>query len=623
MLQKLKWVLKLGVLNLARVGSYRFLLKIGFFKIINPIHAPVTENFITSLNEQYKGNPPAVSWLAFGHIKQSYLSPPDWHKSVINKKQHPQPEQHWSDILDFSPDLGDIKGIWENSRWDWLWLLASQHDALEISKEDAKYVANTWLLDWSRHNPANQGPNWKCGQEASIRVIHFALAWHLFGESQKASGACVKLISEHLQRISPTIHYAVGQDNNHGTSEAAALYIGGSWLKLIADYQSDSKLLRKGKRWERLGRKWLHNRVGRLIENDGGFSQYSVNYHRLMLDTLSVCELWRRLWDFEHFSSIYYKKMELACSWLMNLTDPDNGLAPNLGHNDGANLLPLYQLDYNDFRSSVNFCYGLLKAEHVYENLETRALLSIFDLKTSKAQKTASSYLYKHTGYALLKNDQSSLLFNLPVFKFRPSQNDAFHVDLFLNHENVLRDAGSFSYAVNDDVWNQFSGVAGHNTVQFDDRQQMPRISRFLSAEWLSCVFEQDITVNNDIQTFSASYIDWCGARHSRLVELSSNHLRVVDSLSGSYQKAVLRWRLCPGDWNIGTNLASLGKLMLSISSSHEIKRFEVIKGLESRYYAQTQEVPVLEIEVYKQEHSKSTQTPENRVCELITQISW
>ena len=38
------------------------------------------------------------------------------------------------------------------------------------------------------------------------------------------------MITLHLVRIAATLPYAIAQDNNHGTSEAAALFIGGAWL---------------------------------------------------------------------------------------------------------------------------------------------------------------------------------------------------------------------------------------------------------------------------------------------------------------------------------------------------------------------------------------------------------
>ncbi len=48
---------------------------------------------------------------------------------------------------------------------------------------DERYCAalNNWLLDWVTRNSANSGPNWKCGQEASIRTINLLLGARLLG----------------------------------------------------------------------------------------------------------------------------------------------------------------------------------------------------------------------------------------------------------------------------------------------------------------------------------------------------------------------------------------------------------------------------------------------------------
>src|SRR3546814_4964922 len=76
--------------------------------------------------------------------------------------------------------------------------------------------------------------------------------------------------------------YAVAQANNHATSEAAALFIGGSWLAANGS--------RAGESLVRRGRQHLEKQVARLVEEDGSFSQYSLNYHRVLLDTLSIVE---------------------------------------------------------------------------------------------------------------------------------------------------------------------------------------------------------------------------------------------------------------------------------------------------------------------------------------------
>jgi hypothetical protein len=103
--------------------------------------------------------------------------------------------------------------------------------------------------------------------------------------NQQPSECLIRFVSEHCQRIASTLAYAMAQNNNHGTNEAAALFIGGSWLE---------KLDKKAIYWQKIGRRWLENRAKYLIETDGSFSQYSVNYHRVMLDTVWMAEFWRR-----------------------------------------------------------------------------------------------------------------------------------------------------------------------------------------------------------------------------------------------------------------------------------------------------------------------------------------
>jgi len=149
--------------------------------------------------------------------------------------------------------------------------------------------------------------------------------------------ALIELVTLHLRRIEPTLSYAIAQNNNHATSEAAALFIGGSWLDKLGHAE--------GRHWQRTGTRLLDDGARRLIAHDGSFSQYSVNYHRLMLDTLSLSEVWRRCWDLPLFSDEFYSRAASASAWLRTMVDPATGDAPNIGGNDGANLLQLTDAD--------------------------------------------------------------------------------------------------------------------------------------------------------------------------------------------------------------------------------------------------------------------------------------
>src|SRR5690606_27121418 len=241
----------------------------------------------------------------------------------------------WYKIPDFDANVGDIKGIWEASRFDWVLNFVLQ--VQQQHNDEALYILDAWLNDWCQKNSAYLGPNWKCGQEASIRVMHLISALIGLEQLESPSQNVLALIEIHLKRIAPTIDYAIAQDNNHGTSEAAALFIGGSLLNSV----NQTKLYST---WQSLGRKWLENRASKLIMQDGGFSQYSVNYHRVMLDSYCLAEIIRQKLNLPKFSQRLHTQMGKATDWLYILTQQD-GDTPNLGANDGAKLLSVCATD--------------------------------------------------------------------------------------------------------------------------------------------------------------------------------------------------------------------------------------------------------------------------------------
>ncbi|MBL4829146.1 MAG: heparinase II/III-family protein, partial [Aliivibrio sp.] len=413
-----------------------------------------------------------------------------------------------------------------------------------------------------------------------------------------------EMIAQHLRRISLTIHYAMAQDNNHGTSEAAALFIGGLLL-------SNNGGGGQARRWQEKGRYWLENRVRHLIEKDGSFSQYSVNYHRLMLDALCLSEVWRREHKQKPFSKVFYQRARAATVWLRALTCEQTGDVPNLGSNDGAWIMLLTDTDYCDFRPTVQlaavlFCdaraYG---AEGTYD--QALDLLNVSSLNHMDCQ---ISQIFSDGGYVALKNKLATTFLRFPKFRFRPSHCDALHLDLFVRGENILRDGGSYKYNCDDKWLNYFSGTESHNTAQFDQRNQMTKISRFLYGQWLSGHHDESVQKTPEHVSFSAGYTDWVGASHKRRITLIDNKVTVEDKVFGFKRGAVLRWRLIPGAWVLNGSMVSKRGIQIKVSSDSEVEKIEICEGWESRYYGRKDSLPVLEVTVCRE----ST---------IITEISW
>lgn len=594
-LSKFKTAINLGLLNVLSVIIYRISLKFLIHPVCH-IHSKIPQGpfFIKS------DLPPIESSGVSSWIQGSKLFSffevtlkqeiPNWLSNPFDNNSPNFPLIDWWKIPDFDVEMGDIKLVWEQSRMDWVIAYAQR---ARNGDQAALETLNCWILDWLKSNPPYLGPNWKCGQESSIRVINLACASMILGNEIPKS--FVLLISIHLKRISPTINYAISQNNNHGTSEAAALMIGGSLISASGD--------QNGQKWEKQGRYWLENRVDKLIQSDGSFSQYSVNYHRMLLDTLSFSELWRKKMGLESFSKNFYHKSSCAINWLYQMVSPETGEAPNIGSNDGSRLLQLTDIPYKDYRPSIQLAMAVFHNKKAYPNhVLSCEHLDWLDVQHGKDEPPEYfNCEFLDGGFNILRYKAISVVFRFPQFRFRPCQADALHIDLWKNGLNLLGDAGTYSYS--DKKFSQyFSGTSAHNTIEFDGRDQMSRISRFLFSNWLKLERYQSISWDGDNYKCAAGYIDSLGGNHHRSVSLSQEKLQVVDRVSGFKDRAILRWRITNTKWRIDIEDQSLfisnGNHKLEVTSNVPIIRASISHGLKSIHYLDKEFTPILEVEI-------------------------
>lgn len=586
---KLSTYARLGPASIARVAAYRLGLKTGRHPVLR-LAAPVAAGPFFCASERQVETPGAnhawddALWWFGRHRRPLPDGPPDWFANPFSDMPAPDAARDWWRIPDFGH--GDIKGIWELSRFDWL-----VAGATKAARGDAEALGrlNLWLEDWVQKNPPYKGPNWKCGQEASIRVMHLVTAAWVLGQDGSPEPGLVAVLRAHLQRIAPTMSYAIGQQNNHGTSEAAALFIGGS---LLAGQDP------RAGAWARKGRRWLEERAATLIEPDGSFSQYSVTYHRVMLDTYALAEAWRRHRGLDPFSGRLRSRLGAAADWLRSLTDAETGDAPNIGANDGARLLQLTGSDYRDFRPSVHLATALFRGADAFGPGPWAAPLRWLEVPDGQPAEPQTSVSFDDGGYHVLRKDGVLAVLRYPRFRFRPSQADALHLDLFHKGRNLLRDGGTFSYNADGAEW--FGSAAAHNTVVFDGRDQMPRLGRFLFGDWLRAEAVQTVAIDDASVTAAAAYTDRAGARHHRQLVLTSDRLTCTDTVSGPFRKAELRWRLCPADWVLqGATLTGAG-VRIDVQADGQALAPALGTTPESRYYLDRTEVPLLSVTVDK-----------------------
>jgi hypothetical protein len=601
-------VFKLGIWNVIYVLWYRFTLKSGIRKHRFPIKNIETDQDYFLSNDTITTSDFPQEWkkpiideadkLITGQVKyygyhwKEIGNPPNWFLNPFNAKEFPNTFLHWTKLPDFSEEIGDIKNIWEVSRFECLITFAR---AYSISGE-TKYLKtiNEWLRDWTKQNNLNTGPNWKCGQEAGLRLINLVNVSLILNQVDKQSKELSNLIYWHLERINANILYSIAQDNNHGTSEAAALFIGGAFLE-----KSNPLFYPKAKSYSIKGRKWIENRVSKLIEKDGSFSQHSVNYHRLMLDSLSFCEFWRIKLNQKELSIQFYEKTKAATNWLFYLTDYSSGNAVNLGANDGALLNNLNSSDYRDFRPSIQMAAALFLKTKLFKHGSWDESLWWLNIKIKRTVSNfkPQSKLFK-SGYVRINSNQSWGIIRFPHFKFRPSHNDVFHFDLWHNGKNILCDAGTYSYnpPINESALD-LKSVKHHNTVCFEDKEQMPKLSRFLLGKWLKphVVGEIKSSSNGSIY-WEGSYVDNFKNKHLRKIYVKDNNWTIEDEIDGNFKEAIIGFNLNLSDYRILGN-----KIVhpLGYISPPDASEYFLTDTITSEYYNLKKQIIRLNIKVY------------------------
>ena len=576
---------KLGLRNVARVMFYKLRLKAGWRP--RPLQRcyPGGPVFGTQFSRQADDIAPAMSKLSiFGWHTINIAAPPDWHANPFGQTLRLDPDQEWVQALATVSD-GDVKPDWELSRFYWLPQFAL---AARDGDQDAAARMEHWLQDWIVRNPPFRGINWACGQEAAIRLMNLALSALILENWREPSTAMQWLIETHARRVHPTLSYALGQDNNHGTAEASALFIAGIW--------GQGWSMPGAARIARLGRKWVNNRALRVIQPDGSPCQYSTTYHRANLESFCMVGLWSARTETKCIHTDAAARVAEGARWLHAITDPVSNDVPNLGANDSSHLFNVPQSPYRDFRPSIALASALFDNARPWADYADARLAALGIEPGAAIWPPATSRNCSDGGFHILRRGDTLAFMHYPRFRFRPSQADALHIDLWHNGINLLRDAGTFSYNAGGAEW--FSSTAAHNTIEFDDRDQMPRIGRFLFGNWLSSNAVTPVHDGFDSVTSAAGYLDAHGAQHHRAITLTNEGLICRDTISGAFRKACLRWRLAPGNWELEGALLRSEHCTISI----EIDGMPVMPTLgateESRYYLHKSAIPVASVKI-------------------------
>lgn len=389
--------------------------------------------------------------------------------------------KHWSEIPDLSKEAGDIKYVWEKSRFSWLTTLI-RYD-YHFDQDLGEFIFSE-IDSWIEHNPINMGPNWRCSQEISLRIFNWYFALIYYRDSlaltEERWQRIVNVIYASLHHVFHHIDFSrIAVRNNHAITETLFLAMSEILFPFIPETRQ----------WASKGRKWFEEEVAYQIYGDGTFLQFSMNYHRVVVQLLtlgiSVTEL-----AGNPFSQIVYDRAYKSLDFLYQCLQEENGWLPNYGSNDGALFFPWSDTDYRDYRPQLNSLHTLLTGKPLYEEGLFAEELSWWNIERDRVSKfkVLNKFYgikeYPIGGYVVIRDSDTFTFLRCGSHKDRPAQADNLHMDVWVDGINVLRDSGTYKYNTSIENLNYFMGTTSHNTVVIDGKSQMLKGGRFIWYYW-------------------------------------------------------------------------------------------------------------------------------------------
>ncbi len=490
------------------------------------------------------------------------------------------PDVHWSEVPDFNLELGDIKYVWEPSRFSHLYtLIRDEHH----NRADHGGFVCAQLDAWLRENPVNRGPNYKCSQEISLRILNWTFALHYY----KDHPALTEALWDRLQHnIYWSLHHVynhiefsrIAVRNNHAITETMVLWLGGllyPWLPDVAE-------------WSTRGRTWLEEELDYQLHPDGTYLQHSHNYQRVVVQLLN----WAIRLGEVHGNPLPQDILNRAgacLDYLLAVQTP-GGQLPNYGANDGALFFPLATQQYRDYRPQLDGLARALGRSSPYSTpLEEGEWLSTPGRQPEGATRSVTHHQRSSTlsfpqGGIFVHRTTSTLTFlKAQSYRDRPSQADNLHLDFWIDDENVLRDQGTFRYNADPADQRYFFGTASHNTVMLNELDQMTKGPRFVWLDWTQAARGNWVNENTFVGSIDAFRQLSKKIRHTRRVRIEADlkRLTVIDEISGAPDGTYLtqRWHPNPA-WLNRLNFECADPTGTSIERTEERGDFSELYGI-------------------------------------------
>ncbi len=466
----------------------------------------------------------------YGGLALDAALPPDWHLHPLTGHRFPR-DVHWSTLGDADPIAGDIKDVWELSRFGWLFPRLRAWAATG----DDRFAEEIWtaIEDWHRANPPYLGPHWMCGQETSLRTIAVLFLADALRDSPTTTverqALVATIVDDAVGRVAPTLGYARSQRNNHAISEASFLWTA---TVLAPDLPGADRLRRRAATA-------LTDSVNDQFAADGAYSQHSPTYERVALHGLLWCLAVARGTGATEPGGVVEAVARGAAHLRSLLVPGGDGAVPNLGGNDGAHVFALTDRPIGDIRPLlVHSC----AATGGTTDLPTGPWDEEAAWFGLAARRSVSPTLIRGSVTRAMTVAGTHAVFRAGRLSHRPAHADQLHLDVWFDGRPIAVDAGSYRYTAPAPWANALADEDVHNVPLVSGTPQAERAGRFFWRRW--CEAEViAAAVDRDHEERTARLVLSDGNVIVRAVRVSDGTVEVTDRLAGD-RPGTVRWNL-------------------------------------------------------------------------------
>ncbi len=447
----------------------------------------------------------------------------DWRRDYVHHVSTPPVYFRRIPYLDFAR-AGDHKVVWEMNRHQHMLLLAQAW----LLTSDDRYLARivSHLESWWEQNHFQRGINWASALEVAFRAISWIWVFHWTGHTM-TPGFRSRLLEElyrhglHLE-FNLSVYFS---PNTHLLGEAVALHALGV---LFPGWPRSSG-------WRRLGRKHILEQMDRQVLADGFHFELSPYYHLYALDMFVFHHL------LEPLPCPRLATLRAMADCLDLVAGPARRL-PALGDDDGGRFFHPYGRRERFCRATLATCALLFPgaqwrfdpgdlAEQAAWWLGAQALDQVPGPPCARASRLLPS-----AGLAVMTSGDLHVLADAGPFgegNAGHSHADTLSVTARRGDEEILIDAGTFTY-VSDPGWRDwFRGTAAHNTIRIAGLDQAVAAGPFRWTQKPAAAVPA--WTSNPESDYLAASCSYRGFTHRRRVWLlkSEELLVVCDEIAG------------------------------------------------------------------------------------------